>query len=173
VEFINETKMLVGRARIPRTRSLMALKLCFQSPIVHTTVLFKKAAALAVGGYLPGERHAEDFSLWGRLVEQGEFIALPERLVRFRLHDQSVSQKNLEIQRALTRQIGIRHCQKFMRVNSAEAVRVNTLLLTAARDRAWRDWWWFLTRCVPRLRWLSIETIGWCTSQTGKRIFRC
>jgi len=123
---------------------------------------------LAVGGYVPAERHAEDYSLWGRLLEQGEFIALPEKLVRFRLHVQSVSRQNLAVQTSLARQIGIRHCQKFMRLTEAEAIRANALLVTATRDRSRRDWWWFLTHCVPRLRWHSAETFGWLLWQTVK-----
>jgi glycosyltransferase involved in cell wall biosynthesis len=160
-----------GEARLPRSRSFTALRLCYQCPIVHSTVLFKKVAVLAVGGYLPEERHAEDFSLWGRLLEQGEFIGLPEKLVRFRVHDQSVSRQNLEVQQALARNIGIQHCRNFMRLDQAEAIRANAVLLAAPRDRAWSDWWWFLTRCAPRLRWQSVETFGWLLWQTVKLIF--
>ena len=166
--FFGDGSALVGTARFPRSRSFTALRLCYQCPIVHSTVLFKKLVALAVGGYLPEERHAEDFSHWGRLLEQGEFVALPDKLVRFRLHDQSVSQKNLEVQRALARKIGIRHCQKFMNLNETEAMRANALLLAASRDRSWREWRWFLTNCAPRLRWQSMETFGWLLWQTRK-----
>jgi len=169
--YFGDGSTLVGAARFPRSRSFTALRLCHQCPIVHSTVLFKKATALAVGGYLPEERHAEDFSLWGRLLEQGEFVALPDKLVRFRLHNQSVSQKNLEVQRDLARKIGIRHCQKFMNLNEAEAIRANALLLAASRDRSWREWWWFLTVCAPQLRWQSVETMSWLIWQTGKLIF--
>jgi len=161
----------VDEARLPRSRSFMALQLCWKCPIIHSTVLFKKSAALAVGGYRPEERHAEDFSLWGRLLEQGEFIGLPERLVRFRIHAQSVSQQNQAVQLALARQIGTRHCRKFLRLNEADAARANELLLKPARDRPWQDWGWFLTRCVPRLRWQSAETSGWLAWQTLRRIF--
>lgn len=172
VTFFGDDNLVMGESRLPRSRSFTALRLCYQSPIVHSTVLFKKSVALAVGGYLPEERHAEDFSLWGRLLEQGEFIALTEKLVRFRWHAQSVSQKNLEVQRALTRRIGIRHCAKFMRLSEAEAIRANTLLLTAPRDRSWREWWWFLTHALPQLHWKSTETIGWLLWQSIKLVFR-
>jgi glycosyltransferase involved in cell wall biosynthesis len=170
VTFFGDGTVPAGTSRLPRSRSFTALRLCYQSPIVHSTVLFKKSAALAVGGYLPEERHAEDFSLWGRLLEQGEFVGLPERLVQYRLHSQSVSQKNLEVQRTLARQIGIRHCRRFLRLNEADAVRANTLLLAAPCDRSGRDWWWFLTRCAPRLRWLSLEAFSWLLWQTAKRV---
>jgi len=42
----------------------------------------------AAGGYRPDKRHAEDFSLWGWMLERGKFVALPEKLVRFWLQKQ-------------------------------------------------------------------------------------
>jgi glycosyltransferase involved in cell wall biosynthesis len=164
--------IMSGTTRLPRSRSFTALRLCYQCPITHSTVMFRREAALAVGGYRPEERHAEDFSLWGRLLAQGEFVALPEKLVRFRLHQQSVSRQNLELQQALARKIGVRHCREFMGLNEPDAVRANTLLLTPTRERKWWDWWWFLTRCVPRLRWRSAETCAWLLWQTVKVVIR-
>lgn len=164
--------IMSGTTRLPRSRSFTALRLCSQCPVTHSTVLFKRAVALAAGGYLPEERHAEDFSLWGRLLAQGEFVALPEKLVRFRLHQQSVSRQNLELQKALARKIGVRHCREFMGLNETDAVRANTLLRTPTRERKWWDWWWFLTRCVPRLRWRSTETFAWLLWQTVKVVIR-
>ena len=172
VTLFGEVCGAVAQARLPRSQSFTALRLCYQCPIVHSTVLFKKAAALAAGGYFVEERHAEDFSLWGRLLEQGEFIGLPGKLVRFRLHDQSVSRQNLEVQQALARRIGIRHCQKFLKLNEADAVRANSILLAGAGACSGRDWWWFLTRCAPRLRWQSVETSAWLLRQTAKLVFR-
>jgi glycosyltransferase involved in cell wall biosynthesis len=172
VSYLGERSGPANEARLPRSRSFMALRLCYQCPIVHSSVLFKKDAALAAGGYLPEERHAEDYSLWGRLLEQGGFIGLTERLVQFRLHSQSVSRQNLEVQAALTRQIGIRHCEQFFQLNVAEATRANALLLTPTRQRSWRDWRWFLTHCAPRLRWHSLETFSWLIWQTVKLVIR-
>ena len=168
VSFFGEGSILAGEARLPRSRSLLALRLCYQCPVVHSTVLFNKAAVLAAGGYRFKERHAEDFSLWGRLLEQGQTIALPIKLVRFRLHQQSVSRQNLAVQQALARQIGIRHCQDFMLLNEADAAQANALLLAQPCDRSWRSWWWFLTRCAPQLRWKSAETAAWLLWQTAK-----
>lgn len=172
VTIFGDDQLRPGESRLPRSRSYTALQLCFRCPIVHSTVLFKKSVARAVGGYLPEERHAEDFSLWGRLLEQGEFIALTERLVRFRWHAQSVSQNNLEVQRTLARQIGIRHCQKFMRLDEPEAIRANALLRTGPDERSWREWRWFLTGCLPRLRWRSLGTFSWLVWGTFKMIRR-
>jgi len=172
VTFFGSETNPASPARLPRSRSFMALQLCRRCPITHSTVLFKKTAALTAGSYRREERHAEDFSLWGRLLEQGEFIALPEKLVRLRLHSQSVSRQNLEIQQTLTRKIGIRHCQMFLRLNETEAVRAHALLLAPPREHSWQDWWWFLTHCVSRLRWWSPETFCWLAWQTARQITR-
>jgi glycosyltransferase involved in cell wall biosynthesis len=169
VTCFGEGSVSAGEARLPRSRSFMALRLCYQCPIVHSTVLFKKTVALAVGGYLPEERHAEDFSLWGRLLEQGEFIALPEKLVQFRVHPMSVSKQNLETQMALARRIGTQHCRQFMRLSNEEAQKANAVLLTVPCRREWREWWWFLNVCLPRLKWQSAELWAWAASQTCRR----
>jgi len=172
VELIGEgNPMAIRRARMPRTRAFMALRLCYRCPITHSTVLFKKEAALGVGGYLPEERHAEDYSLWGRMLERGEFVGCRQKLLDFRLHPQSVSRQNLETQRALTEAIAARHCGKFMQLSEEDAQRAQAVLRTLPGDRRWADWWWFLTRCAPRLRWKSFEARGWLLQQSIKQAF--
>lgn len=172
VEFIGEGSESAGRGRFPRTRSFTALRLCSHCPIVHSSVLFKKDAALAAGGYLQAERHAEDFALWGRLLARGEFVGLPERLVQLRLHGQSVSQQNLAAQIALTKKIATRHCQEFFQLPEDAARRAQAILTTDPRERSWREWGWFMARCAPRLRWWSAESCAWLLKQTLRTTFR-
>jgi glycosyltransferase involved in cell wall biosynthesis len=161
-----------GDARLPRSRSFTALRLCYQSPISHSGVMYKKNKALEVGGYFEHERYAEDFSLWGRLIECGDIIGLPAKLVKIRRYPQSTTQQNLEIMKALTQSIGTRHCQNFMRLDLTDACRANKILVTAPRWRALKDWSWFLSHCAPRLRWKSRETLGWLAWQTLKVLSR-
>ena len=172
VDWIGEDGRNLGSigARFPKTRAFVALKLCFQCPIAHSTVMFNKPVFDKVGGYCPEERHAEDYSLWGRMIERGEFIGLPERLVKFRIHPLSVSKQNLEIQLALTKKIGTEHCKRFMNLSDAEAQRAHAALTTPSRERQWKEWWWFLTRCIPRLRWKSAELRFWLALQTAKTL---
>jgi glycosyltransferase involved in cell wall biosynthesis len=172
VEFTGEMSQSAGHARFPKTRAFMALRLCYLCPIVHSSVLFKKETALAVGGYLPEERHAEDYSLWGRMLERGEFAGLPEKLLEFRIHPLSVSKQNLKTQMALTKKIATRHCKNFMRLSDEDARRAHAVLTTSPRERKWADWLWFLTCCAPRLRWKSAETRGWLLWQTIKQALR-
>jgi glycosyltransferase involved in cell wall biosynthesis len=58
--------------------------------IVHSTLMARRAAVEAVGGY----RHvpnSEDSDLFWRLAERGTLVNLPEKLVRYRVHMASAS----------------------------------------------------------------------------------
>ncbi len=168
VELNVEDGTLPGHARFPRTRAFTALRLCYQCPITHSSVIFRKDVFLAAGGYRPEERHAEDFALWGRLLERGDFIGLRTPLVRFRLHQQSVSKQNLETQSRLTNQIAIGHCQRYMRLDQTEAERAYKILSVPPHGRQWQDWRWLVTHCAPRMRWQSGEMWVWIAFQTLK-----
>jgi glycosyltransferase involved in cell wall biosynthesis len=167
VEFIGEGSAAAGRARFPRTQALMALRLCFQCAIVHSTVMFKKEAALAAGGYR--EPQAEDYALWGRLIESGRFIGLPQKLLKFRIHPGSASSRNREPMVALAETIAVEHCRRFMRLSAEEAKRAHAVLKDRG-NRNWAHWKWFLSHCVPRLRWKSAEAYAWLGLQTLKML---
>jgi glycosyltransferase involved in cell wall biosynthesis len=169
IDVIGHVTGPVKRPRFPSSRAFLALKLCFVCPITHSTVMFRKSAFLEAGGYRPEERHAEDYALWGRLLSLGDFIGIREKLVRFRVHPQSVSKQNLEAQLALTKRIAIEHCRRFMSLSNEDAAKAHEILTTPGGNRAWGDWWWFLTRCAPRLRWKSAETYSWLLWQTARQ----
>jgi glycosyltransferase involved in cell wall biosynthesis len=157
----------VGRARLPRTQALFAMKLCYQCPVVHSTAMFKKATALAAGNYK--WKYAEDFGLYGRLIENGHSIGIPKKLAKYRLHAVSSTQKRMDVMNAMAEEIAIEHCQKFMRLSPEEARRAYATLV--ARDRGdWKDWSWFLCRCAPCLRWKSAELFAWLGWQTLKSL---
>ena len=59
-----------------------------RSPMNHPSVVFKKSAVLAVGGYQNDVPHMEDYDLWLRMIERGYIFAnLPECLVDYRVGD--------------------------------------------------------------------------------------
>jgi glycosyltransferase involved in cell wall biosynthesis len=172
VALIGSASEGAAQARLARSRSFTAVRLCQFNPIVHSTVLFRKEVALAVGGYRQEERHAEDYALWGRLLPKGEFVGLPDKLVQYRIHPQSVSKQNLEAQKALAERIAIQHCKDFLRLDDKDAVRAHALLSIPAHKRVWRDWWWFVGRCKAQLPWRSLETDAWLLQQSLKQLLR-
>jgi glycosyltransferase involved in cell wall biosynthesis len=167
VELIGENVGAIGRARFPRSQAFLALKLCYECAVVHGSVLFKKETALAVGGY-QGQQ-AEDYGLWGRLIENGRVIGIPQKLLKFRIHEVSASKRHKEDMTAAAEKIAIEHCRRFMRLSEADARRAHAVLAAHGQCR-WPEWSWFLRRCVPRLRWKSAEMYAWLGLQTLKML---
>jgi hypothetical protein len=168
VELIGDNAGSIGHARFPRTHAFLALRLCFQCGIVHSTAFFKKETALAVGRY-QGEQ-AEDYGLWGRLIESGRAIGIPEKLLQFRIHGVSASKRHAEKMEKAARTIAVSHCERFMRLSSTEAERAYAVLVSPARQRPWSEWNWFLRHCLPRFRWKSWEMYAWVAWQTVKTL---
>lgn len=63
--------------------------------LAHPTVVVRREAVLSVGGLRRAYRHAEDYDLWLRLIEKTDFANLREPVLRYRRHDEAVSNKHL------------------------------------------------------------------------------
>jgi GT2 family glycosyltransferase len=60
-------------------------------PINHPSVMMRRKAVLAVGGYRVEMMLVEDLDLWLRMGEHGLLANLPEVITRYRMHASSVS----------------------------------------------------------------------------------
>lgn len=89
----------------PRTKQMLLIRMCIHCAVTHPTVLFSKKAFGDAGGYQPEERHAEDYALWQRMLPLGGVVGLPEPLLRFRVHEDSISKKASSTQVALAASI--------------------------------------------------------------------
>lgn len=67
--------------------------------IFQPCAMMRRSAVLAVGGYDETMTQAEDLDLWLRLGEIGKLANLPEVLVQYRLHSNSVSEQDCALQR--------------------------------------------------------------------------
>jgi len=166
VNIIGDPAYVTKAGRFIRSQALTALRLCFQCPIVHPTVMFRKEAFLKYGGYLQEERHAEDFALWGRMINHGPVIGIPEPSLDFRVHASSISKQQAAAQEALSQKISIRHCSQFMNLDQARATRAYRALQGTHVTAPVREWVWFVFNCLPRMRWQSLEMWAWVASRT-------
>jgi glycosyltransferase involved in cell wall biosynthesis len=55
------------------------------NPIAHPTVIMRRRAVEAAGGYRPAYLRAEDYDLWLRLAERGRLANLAEPLLDYRI----------------------------------------------------------------------------------------
>ncbi len=63
------------------------------TPICHPSAMVRREALSRVGNYDPEMMLAEDLDLWLRLGEIGAMANLPVSIVRYRLHDHSLSEQ--------------------------------------------------------------------------------
>jgi hypothetical protein len=68
---------------------------------MHSSVFFRKEIITELGGYDENYKHAEDFELWSRVARKYKIVNLPEILIKFRIHGESIGQitKTREIQK--------------------------------------------------------------------------
>jgi glycosyltransferase involved in cell wall biosynthesis len=76
----------VGGHRHPADDVHLRLRLLWNNPFVHSSVMFRRQAAVAVGCYGtdPTTSWPEDYDLWSRLAEVGDLANIPETLLIYR-----------------------------------------------------------------------------------------
>jgi len=166
IRLIGERQFITQVGHFIRTRALLALRLCFHCPVIHSTVMFRRETFIACGQYVADERHAEDYSLWGRLLLAGGIVSIPKPLLSFRVHSGSISKRQADIQETLTQKIAVRHCMQFMGLDESTAIRAYRALRGDSPNYAGSEWIWFLIRCLPKLQWKSVELWVWVASRT-------
>jgi glycosyltransferase involved in cell wall biosynthesis len=62
-------------------------------PLCHPSILMKRDAVRAVGGYHRAYKHCEDYDLWLRLSEHVAMANLPDRLLLYRQSETQVSNR--------------------------------------------------------------------------------
>jgi glycosyltransferase involved in cell wall biosynthesis len=172
IHIIGEERYVTPAGRFIRTEAMIRLRLCFHCPIIHPTVMFRSDSFLACGGYLPEERHAEDFGLWGRLVEKGAIVGISKPLLDLRVHHASISKQEANFQMELSRKIALRHCRQFMRLNHEEAELALDSLTFQRSSSSLSNWFWLLSFCLPRLRKHSFELWSWVAYATIRRLIK-
>ena len=99
--------MIDGAARLlttieppPDNATLQEHALSGRTPICHPLAMMRKSAVLKAGRYDPQFQVAQDLDLWLKLGEIGELACVPELLVKYRQHAQSLSETKQELQLA-------------------------------------------------------------------------
>ena len=64
--------------------------------MAHPTVLMRRDAVIAAGGYRGAFRHCEDYDLWLRLAEHHDLLNVEEPLLLYREHPGQLTWRNLE-----------------------------------------------------------------------------
>ena len=69
----------------------ISLRKRLSNPIMHSSVMFRKDLVISAGGYDETYNRSQDYKLWSRLIETSDIVQLPDVLIKYRKHDESVS----------------------------------------------------------------------------------
>jgi glycosyltransferase involved in cell wall biosynthesis len=169
IRTIGDQNRIERQPRLPRSRALVALKSCFQCPVCVGAALIKRSTFLEAGGYREEEFPAEDYAFVSRVLALGNVVGVPQVLYEVRKHDRQISHTKLVAQIQKTRRVALTNCQNVLRLPEQDAARAHAILSASPRERTWRDWLWFLTRCASALRWKSVELYLWLLLQTVRK----
>ena len=88
---INEQGLVVGTLTPPPgTKALLAL-LARTNPFLHSSIMMRKTVLERVGFYRTAFAGAEDYDLWIRMSEISDIANMPEYLIQYRIHSDSIS----------------------------------------------------------------------------------
>jgi glycosyltransferase involved in cell wall biosynthesis len=79
-----------GVKKYPTTNEELKSSLLFFCPLAHPSVMFRKKAVEKIG-YENGFEFAEDYRLWSRLINEGDFAMIPQPLLSYRTSESQIS----------------------------------------------------------------------------------
>ncbi len=103
----------VAFEKLRRTGDVIMLK--------NSSTLFRRTFALELNGFDSRFDSAEDTDLWNRMAEHGPVMVIPEPLILYRFHPQSLSVRKMEHQYA---------CVQFIRARNRKRLQQEDLQLS-------------------------------------------
>jgi hypothetical protein len=93
VAFVDAAGAPTGEcSHLPTAPEAVAAALTTRGCVIrHPTILARKPALVAAGGYRPACERAEDYDLWLRLSECARLANLPDTLLNYRVHGRQTS----------------------------------------------------------------------------------
>lgn len=170
IQYIGPDGLTTVRTYPPLAASDIYAELPRRNCISHPTVMFRKAAVQAVGGYRPPYIHAEDYDLWLRLRSSGNLENLPQVLLQYRIHQGQISARQLRAQAVSVAAARLNMVPTEVPVAAAEAsildtasgwaaLLIKTRQLNAAWDLMQNDAFFKLPTCrrhsLARRHWLA------------------
>lgn len=91
---INEMGNLIGTRSYPLCDHDLRRVMARFSPFAHPATMFRRTLVAGLGGYDPRWAPAEDLDLWIRMSKHGKLANLPDALLSYRIHGESVTARD-------------------------------------------------------------------------------
>lgn len=103
-DIIDDNNLSTGQKKLPLDEGSLRLKLLFECPIIHPTVMWRKSDFIDNNlWYDEFFVYAQDYDLWSRATEKLRLGVIPQSLLKFRFHHSksiSSSKKGVQIKYA-------------------------------------------------------------------------
>lgn len=108
-EMINSQGEVIGKTNRFTQPELVPWFLLFYNHVGgHSQVMYRKDIVLSINGYSDEYLHCEDYELWLRLAQKDKIVILPDILMKYRVHQESVSSHNSVIQKNTSLEVSMR-----------------------------------------------------------------
>jgi glycosyltransferase involved in cell wall biosynthesis len=104
-------KEISAREVLPSSHQEIMMQILFRSALTHPAVMFRRRAVLNSGNYsVP--KPIEDVDLYMKMARQWRFRNLGEKVLKYRIHPQSVSRRENKLQAAKMIEVVASHAQE-------------------------------------------------------------
>ena len=90
-QVINEQGLEVNLVKMPKLIPKNSGRFWNSSPLAHSSAMFRRNAAISLGGYREFFKYSEDFDLWLRFSKIFEIANIQEPLIKYRLHSNQIT----------------------------------------------------------------------------------
>lgn len=94
VMWMDKNNNVISGFDVPLKDEDIRKKLIARNQFHHATVMFRRYDIEKLGAYRNNLNGVEDYDLWFRVIKKGKVANLPERLVKRRIHEKALTQKN-------------------------------------------------------------------------------
>lgn len=96
-DVMDEDDDIIYHDPVPTENEDLKRAMFVRNPIAHGSVMIKRAAFEKVGGYSEECGPTEDYELWSRLADTGNFIATGSTIFRWRINPNGITQSKAKI----------------------------------------------------------------------------
>jgi glycosyltransferase involved in cell wall biosynthesis len=96
--YVDENDRVLQKVTLPHSSVELRRELIHSNCFFHASVVFRRDAVLAVGGYDGEVAHAQDYDLWLRIAARYQVANIPDFLIRYRVHSGQISFTRLKAQ---------------------------------------------------------------------------
>jgi glycosyltransferase involved in cell wall biosynthesis len=128
-------------------------------PVIHPAVMMRRSAVEKIGGYREEYKWLEDLDLFLRLAEIGRLANLPDALLKYRLHFQSVCHTRFDIQGPLKKKLYEETRQRRGAGASADEFKMPKSRSESEVHRMWA-WWALKAGNISTARKHALKTMA-------------